>query len=222
MQEESMFNSPVRHRHRIVAVGIFAVTLLVTTAVLLLVGSSHDPAGRPAPAPMSTPSSPQARPSTPVAHGSDPRAFAIKAAEAVFEWDTTTSTNTDGYYARLVEIADPGGVESDGLVADLSTYLPTDDAWRHLRTYKTRQWLAVTSARVPSTWTATAREGEAYGLERGTTAYTIDGVRHRTGIWNGKAVHSRHDVSFTVFIICGPRYPTCYLLRLSQPNHPLQ
>ena len=48
------------------------------------------------------------------------------------------------------------------------------------------------------------------------------GTRHRDGLWNGEAVTSEHAVSFTVFIVCTPAYPTCHLLRLSQLDNPLR
>lgn len=203
-------------------VGFFAAVLFTAGGILIASdeGPHRDDVPNQRPMPVEDdPTSPA--PTVPSAGQSDPRRFAIEAAELVFEWDTSTSTNTDGYFARLVAIADPGGVESDGLVADLTTYLPSHAAWLHLREYETRQHLEITSAKVPSTWEETAREGEDFGLERGTTAYTITGIRHRTGTWNGDRVASRHRVSFTVFIICGPRYPTCYLLRLSRIDHPL-
>lgn len=202
-------------------VGALAAVLFATSGILIATdnGRQREDVPNQRPMPVPTPRSPG--PAIPSVEQSDPRRFAIEAAELAFEWDTTTSTNTDGYFARIVVIADPGGTESDGLVADLTAYLPSQEAWLHLREYETRQHLEVTSAEVPSTWQATAREGEAFGLERGTTAYTITGIRHRTGIWNGDRVATRHRVSFTVFIICGPRYPTCYLLRLSQLDHPL-
>lgn len=209
------------HRRLIIAATALGLALLGAGAVVGL--KDGNPGGRTGHQPIASaaPSSAAVLGPSTSSGRSDPRAFAIAAAEEVFEWDTTTATNTDGYFARLVEIADPGGVESDGLVADLTTYLPTPDTWTELRRYRTRQWLEIDRAEVPSTWEATARNGEVYGLEPGTTAYTITGVRHRAGIWNDRAVTSKHPVSFTVFIICGPRYPTCFLLRLSRIDHPL-
>lgn len=202
-------------------VGSLTAALFTASGILIVTDGARQredkPNQRPTPAPA--PSSPA--PAVAPTEQSDPRRFAIAAAELVFEWDTSTSTNTDGYFARVVAIADPDGIESDGLVSDLTAYVPSPDAWLELREYRTRQRLEVTSARVPSTWEATARRGEAFGLERGTTAYTITGIRHRTGAWNGDPVATRHQVTFTVFIICRPRYPTCYLLRLSRLDHPL-
>lgn len=219
-------NTYTSHRRRLtnaaLLVGALAAVLFAASGIWLSTsqGGQRDDVPNQRPTPVPAPSSPA--PTVPPPAGqSDPRRFATEAAEMVFEWDTTTTTNTDSYFARLVAIADPGGVESDGLVGDLTTYLPSHEAWRHLREYETRQHLEVISVKVPSTWEATAREGRAFGLQRGTTAYTITGIRHRTGTWNGERVATRHRVSFTVFIICGPRYPTCYLLRLSRLDHPL-
>lgn len=210
------------HRRLVIAATALGLALLGAGAVVGL--KDGNPGGSQTghqPIASAAPSSAAALGANTSSDRSDPRAFAMAAAEEVFEWDTTTATNTDGYFARLVEIADPGGVESDGLVADLTTYLPTSDTWTELRRYRTRQWLEIDRAEVPSTWEATARNGEAYGLEPGTTAYTITGVRHRAGTWNDRTVTSKHPVRFTVFIICAPRYPTCYLLRLSRLDHPL-
>jgi hypothetical protein len=55
----------------------------------------------------------------------------------------------------------------------------------------------------------------------GTTGLTIRGIRHRTGVWEGEPVASEHDVAFTVFIVCGPSYSECHLLRLSMLDKPL-
>jgi len=55
----------------------------------------------------------------------------------------------------------------------------------------------------------------------GTTAFTITGVRHRSGVWEGTPVTSEHDVAFTVFVVCAPSYPACHLLRLSRLDEPL-
>jgi hypothetical protein len=60
------------------------------------------------------------------------------------------------------------------------------------------------------------------GLLPGTTALTIQGTRHRAGEWEGEPVATEQDVAFTVFIVCRPSYPRCYLLRLSRLDEPLQ
>lgn len=59
-------------------------------------------------------------------------------------------------------------------------------------------------------------------LAEGTIAYTIEGTRHREGVWNDEQVTSEHPVMFTVFIVCAPTYDTCHLLRLSQLDNPLR
>ncbi|GAB2473331.1 hypothetical protein [Xylanimonas ulmi] len=118
-------------------------------------------------------------------------------------------------------MADPTGVESPGLVSDLTMYLPTDQTWASLRQYRTRQWIEITSVVVPTLWAqAVAESGE--GFAPGTTAYTVTGVRHRTGVDDGEPVHVQFDVAFTVFAVCEPTYPQCYLLRISQLDNPLR
>jgi hypothetical protein len=107
------------------------------------------------------------------------------------------------------------------LAADIANYLPTPGVWATLREYRTRQWLEVTSTVVPRLWSQAVAEAGQDGLLPGTTAYTIHGVRHRAGVWEDREVTSEHDVSFTVFLVCEPAYPTCHLLRLSLPDKPL-
>lgn len=157
----------------------------------------------------------------PIAKSSDPEAFATAVAEALFAWDTATMTSQVGYTERLVAVADPTGEESAGLVADIANYLPTPNAWASLREYRTRQWLDVISAEVPTLWPQALAEAGPDGLLPGTTAYTIEGTRHRAGIWEDDVVESMHQVAFTIFIVCAPSYPTCHVLRLSLPDQPL-
>ncbi|WP_141012954.1 hypothetical protein [Nocardioides sambongensis] len=119
-------------------------------------------------------------------------------------------------------MADPTGESAPGLVADVAAYLPTDEAWAMLRAYATRQWLEITSSEVPSLWAQALEEAGPSGLAPGTVAYTIQGIRHRSGVWEGAAVSSEHSVAFTVFVVCGPSYPECHLLRLSRLDEPLE
>ncbi len=106
------------------------------------------------------------------------------------------------------------------LVSDLDNYLPTQDAWVELAQYETRQWLSIDSVTTPSKWgEAETQAGDE--LLPGTTAFTIHGTRHRSGIWEREPVASGHEVAFTVFIVCGPLYPECHLLRLSMLDKPL-
>jgi hypothetical protein len=152
---------------------------------------------------------------------SDPETFAGLVAQAIFEWDTATLVTRTDRVERLVAVGDPTGESTPGLVADLDNYLPTPDAWHELAKYETRQWLSVEAVTRPMKWPeAEAQAGDA--LLPGTTAFTIEGVRHRTGIWEDAPVSSEHDVSFTVFVVCGPSYPECHLLRLSMLDNPLE
>jgi len=151
----------------------------------------------------------------------DPASFARVVAHAIFDWDTAVAVPLSDYTSRLVTVADPTGESSPGLVADVTAYLPTATAWSQLRTYATRQRLAINTAKVPSLWSQAQVEAGPDGLLPGTTAFTITGVRHRAGVWEGNPVTSEHDVAFTVFIVCAPSYPNCHLLRLSRLDEPL-
>lgn len=151
----------------------------------------------------------------------DPASFARLAAHAIFDWDTTVAVPLAAYTSRLVAVADPTGESSPGLVADVAAYLPTERAWDELRPYSTRQWLAINTVKVPSLWSQAEVEAGPDGLLPGTTAFTITGVRHRAGVWEGNPVTSEHDVAFTVFIVCAPSYPECHVLRLSRLDEPL-
>ena len=151
---------------------------------------------------------------------SDPETFARQVAEALFAWDTATLIGRDDHIERLIRLGDPTGESTVGLLSDLGNYLPTPDAWTELTKYATRQWLSLDSVSVPSQWAqAEAQAGAA--LLPGTTAYTIQGTRHRSGVWAGESVSSEHNVAFTVFVVCGPSYPKCHLLRLSELDNPL-
>ncbi len=150
----------------------------------------------------------------------DSATFARQIAEALFGWDTATLISRTDRVQQLVAVADPTGESTPGLVSDLDNYLPTQDAWVELAQYETRQWLSIDSVATPSMW-AEAETQAGDELLPGTTAFTIHGTRHRSGIWEGEPVTSAHEVAFTVFIVCGPSYPECHLLRLSMLDKPL-
>ncbi|WP_340537641.1 hypothetical protein [Nocardioides sp. GXZ039] len=158
------------------------------------------------------------RPLTPT---TDPETFARRVAAGLFDWDTTSATSRNTYVERLVAVGDPSGESTPGLVADIAGYLPNDEAWRQLRSYSTRQRIELDSLSVPTLWEQALAEAGPDGFAPGTTAYTVTGVRHRAGIWESEPVASSHDVAFTVFIVCGPTYPECHLLRLSRLDEPL-
>lgn len=186
-------------------------------------------------APAKAPIQPQPRPSInrsitdetttsadEIARTSDPETFATSVASTLFEWDTTATTPLSNYTGRILSVAEPTGEESAGLVTDLTTYLPSPESWADLKTYRTRQWLDITSYEIPDDWHSAAISGETADVPEGTTAYTITGLRRRSGIWQDKPAQTVDEVSFTIFMTCKPTYDTCRLLRLSQLNNPLR
>ena len=96
------------------------------------------------------------------------------------------------------------------------------DNFIELRQYATTQYLVIDTLFVPDAWADAVAQAQPGQIAPGTTAVTIEGTRHRDGLWNGEPVSSEHAVSFTVFIVCAPTYPTCHLLRLSQLDNPLR
>ncbi|WP_193312750.1 hypothetical protein [Georgenia subflava] len=222
-----------RPRRRMLALAVLSLAVLLAVATLLAARLTSDLGSTPAPPPptaTSTPRVPSASPAPvrdrielePVAASADPHVFAGNVARAIFEWDTTAVHELGDYRGRLLVLADPAGHESPGLVADLTTYLPTTTAWAHLSQYGTQQWLAVTNVAVPDQWTQALAQAPTKSVAPGTTALTVTGARHRAGLWEGEEVAAEFDVAFTVFVICAPTYPTCHLLRLSQLDNPLR
>lgn len=159
-------------------------------------------------------SAPTAVPNTRVPRTTDPDAFARSVAEALFAWDTTSS-NLPDLTEQLLTVADPTGEETPGLLIDLRTYLPSPKAWTHLGQYQTRQWLEVTDVNQPAEWHEALAQAPEGAVAEGTTARTVTGVRHRAGTWDGEPVAARSQVQFTIFMVCGPAYEQCHLLRLS-------
>lgn len=157
-----------------------------------------------------------------VARSADPETFARNVAEAIFAWDTTSGLMPLDYTAAILDVGDPSGTEQGGLASDLAMYLPTREAWIELRKHETRQHLTIDRAVIPEAWADAVAQAQPGQIAPGTAAYTIEGARHRDGLWNGEPVSSEHAVSFTVFIVCAPTYPTCHLLRLSQLDNPLR
>jgi len=157
----------------------------------------------------------------PLSPTADPETFARRVAAGLFDWDTASATRRNAYVERLVAVGDPSGESTPGLVVDIAGYLPTDEAWRQLRIYSTRQRIEIDDLSVPTLWTQAVLEAGPDGLAPGTAAYTVTGIRHRAGVWEGEPVTSSHGVAFTVFMVCGPTYPECHLLRLSRLDEPL-
>ena len=213
--------------HRALSTLIVVLTLVLIAVVLRLATPSpvdDDHAASPAApsatstetgVPAGTPTAPDPAPRAPIAGGTtDPDRFARSVAEALFTWDTTSS-NLPNLTEQLLNVADPTGEETPGLLLDLRTYLPTPKAWTHLGQYQTRQWLEVTDAVEPDAWRDGVAQAPDGAVVEGTTARTVTGLRHRAGTWDGAAVSASSQVQFTIFMICAPAYEQCHLLRLS-------
>ncbi|MGO1975560.1 MAG: hypothetical protein ACTH2Q_21605, partial [Propionibacteriaceae bacterium] len=84
------------------------------------------------------------------------------------------------------------------------------------------QHLEITDTFVPDAGAQAEEQARPGQLTPGTTAITVEGIRHRAGVWNDEPVQSAHEVAFTVFVICEPAYDTCHLLRLSELDNPLR
>ncbi|MGO1183963.1 MAG: hypothetical protein ACTMHS_13040 [Micrococcaceae bacterium] len=228
-------SSDARSRHRLIALiaGLLAVAVVAGIGVYgLLTGprttndtsNTSTDGGGDRPGPVATPpNGPGHSPRLPtVAVSADPETFARNLADALFAWDTASGFMPLDYTSVILAVGDPSGEEQAGLAADVAAYLPTREAWIDLRQYATAQHLTINEAFVPDAWDTAVEQAQPGQLAPGTTAYTIEGTRHRTGIWNDEAVTSAHPVAFTAIIICAPTYDTCHLLRLSQLDNPLR
>lgn len=176
------------------------------------------------PGPVAVPAdSPASSPRLPTLVASDdPETFARNLAETLFAWDTASGFMPLDYTSVILAVGDPSGQEQAGLASDVAAYLPTREAWIDLRHYATAQHLSIDEAYVPQAWDTAVEQALPGQLAPGTSAYTIEGTRHREGVWNDEDVTSAHPVAFTVFIVCAPTYDTCHLLRLSQLDNPLR
>lgn len=203
-----------------------AVALGCAGAALAFAGDGTDSVPQPRPSAVSQDTSAaettEVAPAGQVVETSDPATFAVSVAQVLFAWDTTESTPLNEYTGRLLAVADPSGEESAGLATDLTTYLPSPESWDDLRTYQTRQWIDITSYEVPDDWNSAQDNAKSLDVAPGTTAYTITGLRRRSGIWQDETAKTVDEVTFTVFMTCEPTYDTCRLLRISQLNNPLR
>ncbi len=225
---------PASRRRLIVVLAIVGIVVLATLGVGiygLVRGPSHPAASRPgSPGPGTSSSTGTSEGSSGTAAGPAPSAlpktdnpivYAKAVAAALFDWSTTSGYSPSDYTAPVLADADPSGEEIAGLIGDIASYEPTDAQWTQLATMQVVQRLTISSAVVPSLWPEAL--AQAYGqLRPGTTAITITGVRHRTGVWYGQPAATTDPVSFTVFEACTPAFPRCHTLRLSQLNDPLQ
>ena len=220
-------------RRRVVALIAAGIVLLLLAGVGvygLLTGprnpSTTDPRPEPSPSVTTSPSPGPSTPSLPqvpsVPRSTDPVAFAEGVATTLFAWDTALGLWPLDYTSAILAVGDPSGDEQAGLASDISTYLPNRDAWIELRQYATTQYLVIDTLFVPDAWADAVAQAQPGQIAPSTTAVTIEGTRHRSGIWNGQPVTPEHPVVFTVFVVCAPTYPTCHLLRLSQLDNPLR
>ncbi|RAE60296.1 hypothetical protein DN540_35160, partial [Burkholderia multivorans] len=175
---------------------------------------------------VTAPSDPAPTTTTPrlptIAASDEPETFARNVATVLFEWDTASGFMPLDYTSVVLDVGDPTGQEQAGLASDIAAYLPSRDAWLELRQYATAQHLTIETAFVPEAWASAVEQAQPGQLAEGTVAVTVEGTRHRAGLWNDEQVTSEHSVAFTVFVVCGPTYETCHLLRLSQLDNPFQ
>lgn len=209
---------------------LLAGGLLVATVGVAIYGLVRGPGGG-TPAPKATQSAPPATsPETQeqavslrdrtLPQTDDPIEYARAVAVSLFDWDTSSGFLPTDYTAAVLADADPSGEETPGLLADVATYLPTVEQWLDLGAMEVEQTIEIDDAYVPDSWASAVEQAHGH-LRPGTTAVTITGTRHRTGVWNGETVESSYPVSFTVFIACKPSFDRCHVLRLSQLDKPL-
>jgi hypothetical protein len=155
-----------------------------------------------------------------------PEQFARAVAAALFTWDTSTGFLPVDYAQPLADVGHD--VEADAFASDVRSYLPTAQAWAQLRGYQTRQWLSIDTIAVPESWQTALDQAAPGQIPPGTIAYTVDGIRHRAGIWGTEPTEAQRPVSFTIFITCTSPIPErplaalCQVLRLSALDVPLR
>lgn len=236
-------DDPARTRRRLVSFICAGLAFLVLAGIGIygLLTGPNNPGPPPDSPTAPIPTAPSGHPPRLlpyIAASTDPEAFASDAAHALFTWDTTSGFLPLDYTAVLLDVGDPTGNEQPGLASDIASYLPSRTSWVELGQYDTSQYLTITDAYVPEQWADAVAQARPGQLPVGATAITIEGTRHRTGIWNGEPVTSEHPVAFTIFLACPPDNPppsnpatsgpntgavaSCYLLRLSLLDTPLR
>lgn len=214
----------------VIAAGLVLLLLLGVGVYGLITGPQRptDPPRDPSPTVTVPGTTGPSSPGPPrVAPSDDPDEFARNVASALFGWDTGSGLMPLDYTAAILEVGDPSGTEQAGLASDIASYLPSREAWLELRKYATTQHLTIESSFVPEAWGQAVEQAQPGQLPAGATAITIEGTRHRDGVWNGEPVTVEQAVSFTVFLACpppAPRFPSgfCHVLRLSQLDNPLR
>lgn len=148
----------------------------------------------------------------------DPDMFATAVAQVLLTWDTAAVDERPNLTRRLLDVADPTGAETPGLLADLRAWLPDDATWAQLRQFETWQWAEIHAVAVPAQWSQAVAAAPDDSVAAGVTARTVTGRLHRAGFWEGEPVARRHEVALTVFLTCEPTFESCRLLRLSAPG----
>lgn len=169
---------------------------------------------------MTAPPSGDALPALP--HTGDPVVYARAVAEILLAWDTMAVLTPADHAQRILDDADPAGLETPALASDVAGYLPTYATWQQLRHHQTSQSVTINDANVPASWNniVTSPAGERH-LRAGTVAVTIEATRHRAGVWLDQPVAADHPTAFTVFLACPPAFDRCHTLRLSRLGEPL-
>lgn len=216
-----------RGRIALIVSGVILAALVAVGGYGLLVGSHNAPPSEPPASPPPAPVAPlppdTSRPDVPrIVPTNDPELFAHRVATALFTWDTGAGLVPLDYTSAILEVGDPSGYEQAGLASDSASYLPTREAWVKLREYATTQRIEIDTVVVPDAWADAAAQARPGQLPPGAIAYTVDGTRHRDGVWNGTAETLSVPVEFTLFMACPPDDDPCYLLRLSQLGNPLR
>lgn len=146
-----------------------------------------------------------------------PVAAARTIATGLLTWDTTTGRSPTADLGDIIAAADPTGVETPGLLADLANYRPSPQQWQTLTTHQVSQTVTITDAAIPKAWADIVASADA-ALPAYTTAVTIQAVRHRRGMAGGQPHATDHPLTFTMFLACPATTEACHLLRLSVPG----
>ncbi|KGJ71887.1 hypothetical protein GY21_19110 [Cryobacterium roopkundense] len=213
------------HRRRLVIAivsGGLALLILIVVGLFGLFRGPDKPSEAPRPTPVASASpTPTANPEQPppVLATTDPELFTRSVARALFNWDTRYHVGLSDWAQVLVDVADTD--DAPAVASDVRGYFPAAPIWQQLTTYGTRQWIEVESVVVPAAWSTALEQASAGQIPPGTRAFTVSGTRYRAGTWNTQALDTERQVTFTVFVVCSAE-ETCTLLRLSQPDRPLE
>lgn len=211
-------------RRRLIAVLAAGVTVLVLIGIGiygLLAGPVDTPTqSEPTPSPENPVPTQGGLPQIPPIEAStDPETFARNAAHALFTWDAASGFMPLDYQAVILDVGDPTGAEQAGLVSDVSSYLPTREAWTQLRQYATTQHLSIEDAYLPEAWTEAVEQAQPGQLPVGATAITIEGTRYREGLWNNEHTETTHPVAFTIFLACPSETGNIHQSSSEQPSN---